>query len=75
MLIIAVLSNTKKKMSHTRNFNFLLSTLKKVKKHVTLIYCILIQCLQNTTGFPDGSVGKESSPNAGDTGDMGLIFE
>ena len=24
-------------------------------------------------GFPDGSAGKESSCNAGDTGDVGLI--
>ena len=24
-------------------------------------------------GFPDGSVGKESAYNAGDTGDAGLI--
>ena len=24
-------------------------------------------------GFPDGSAGKESACNAGDTGDMGLI--
>ena len=25
-------------------------------------------------GFPDGSVGKESARNAGDTGDMGSIL-
>ena len=31
------------------------------------------QLTSKEKGFPDGSAGKESSCNAGDTGDMGLI--
>jgi len=34
----------------------------------------LMKPLDDLWGFPDGSVGKESSCNAGDTRDLGLIL-
>ena len=43
------------------------SSIKKKKDKVHLFDPLKI-------GFPDGSVGKESARNAGDTGDMGSIL-
>ena len=34
---------------------------------------ISLKGIKHTKPFPDGSTGKESTCNAGDTGDMGLI--
>jgi len=41
----------------------------------TLAYTLILFIAQNYTDrdFPDGSAGKESTCNARDTGDMGLI--
>ena len=41
--------------------------------HEEKIILPFIKHLPHVTGFPDGSVGKESACNAGDTGDRGSI--
>ena len=56
---------------------FYTRTTQAIVLHVKNNYTIMIpnfKCLIISWGFPDGSVGKESSCDAGDTRDLGSIL-